>query len=107
MIRIRGFIKSSSLCYPGGILPPQRDSAQTIAVRRFETPPGRQAQLDWGHLGTIDIDGVERKLWGFAFTLGYSRAMFVEAALSQPNTDSFVGGGGITRGGHYLLPKLR
>jgi transposase len=64
-------------------LRPQRDSAQVTAVRRFETPPGRQAQVDWGHFGTIDVDGVERKLWGFTFTLGYSRAMFVEAALDQ------------------------
>jgi len=64
-------------------LRPQRESAQVIAVRRFETPPGWQAQVDWGHLGTIDVDGVERKLWGFAFTLGYSRAMFAEPALDQ------------------------
>jgi transposase len=27
-------------------LRPQRRSAQTMAVRRFETPPGRQAQVD-------------------------------------------------------------
>jgi transposase len=53
------------------------------AVRRFETPAGRQAQVDRGHFGTIDVDGVERRLWGFTFTLGYSRAMFAEAALDQ------------------------
>ena len=61
----------------------QRESAQVTAVRRFETPPGRQAQVDWGHFGTIDVDAAERKLWGFSFTLGYSRAMFTEAALDQ------------------------
>jgi transposase len=38
-------------------LRPQRRSAQTMAVRRFETPPGRQAQVDWGHLGTLENDG--------------------------------------------------
>ena len=32
-------------------LKPQRESAQVVAVRRFETPPGKQAQVDWGHLG--------------------------------------------------------
>jgi len=64
-------------------LRPQRQSARVVAVRRFETPPGHQAQVDWGHLGTIDIDGVERKLWGFTFTLGYSRAMMAEAVLDQ------------------------
>lgn len=64
-------------------LRPQRESARTVAVRRFETPPGHQAQVDWGHLGTVEINGEERKLWGFAFTLGYSRTMMAEAALDQ------------------------
>lgn len=44
-------------------LQPQRASARVVAVRRFETPPGRQAQVDWGHVGTLEVDGVERKLW--------------------------------------------
>lgn len=64
-------------------LRPQRRSASAVAVRRFETPPGEQAQVDWGHLGSIDLDGVERQVWGFAFTLGYSRMMMAEAALDQ------------------------
>jgi transposase len=29
------------------------------------------------------MDGQVRKLWGFAFTLGYSRMMMAEAALNQ------------------------
>lgn len=64
-------------------LRPQRESARTVAVRRFETPPGKQAQVDWGHLGTLEINGEERKLWGFTFTLGYSRKMMAEAAVDQ------------------------
>ena len=32
-------------------LRPLRREASTVAVRRFETPPGQQAQLDWGTLG--------------------------------------------------------
>jgi transposase len=64
-------------------LRPQRQSARVVAVRRFETPAGHQAQVDWGHLGTIDSDGESRKLWGFAFTLGYSRAMMAEVSLDQ------------------------
>jgi transposase len=51
-----------------------------VAVRRFETPIGHQAQVDWGHLGTIDIDGEKQNLSGFTFTLRYSRAMMAEAA---------------------------
>ncbi len=64
-------------------LQPQRSAASVVAVRRFETPPGRQAQVDWGHLGSLEIDGVERKLWGFTFTLGHSRAMMAAPALEQ------------------------
>jgi len=64
-------------------LRPQRESARTVAVRRFETPPGKQAQVDWGHLGTLEMNGEERKLWGFTFTLGYSRTMMAEAGVDQ------------------------
>lgn len=34
-------------------LRPQRKQAEATAVQRFETPPGKQAQVDWGHLGTV------------------------------------------------------
>jgi transposase len=64
-------------------LRPQRKSARTVAVRRFETPPGKQAQVDWGHLGTIEIEGEQFRISGFAFTLGYSRTLIAEAALDQ------------------------
>ena len=64
-------------------LRPQRGAARVAAVRRFETPPGKQAQVDWGHLGTLEIVGQEQKLHGFTFTLGYSRRMVAEAALDQ------------------------
>lgn len=64
-------------------LRPQRASAQVVAVRRFETPAGKQAQVEWGHLGSLEVDGVERQLWGFVFTLGYSRMIMAAAALNQ------------------------
>ena len=64
-------------------LQPKREESRAVAVRRFETPPGRQAQVDWGHLGTLQIDGQEYRLSGFTFTLGYSRMMMAEAALDQ------------------------
>ena len=41
---------------------PQRSAARVVAVRRFETAPGKQAQVDWGHLGTLEIAGQEQKL---------------------------------------------
>jgi transposase len=64
-------------------LRPKREGARAVAVRRFETPIGHQAQVDWGHLGTIEVDGKAVNIWGFTFTLGYSRAMMAEAALDQ------------------------
>jgi transposase len=64
-------------------LRPQRRSARVVAVRRFETPPGKQGQVDWGHLGSLGIDSREYKLWGFTLTLGYSRMIMAEAALDQ------------------------
>lgn len=64
-------------------LRPQRQQAEAVAVQRFETPPGLQAQADWGHLGSLSEDGRGRKLWGFTMTLGYSRGMFAAAATDQ------------------------
>ena len=64
-------------------LRPHRQSAGVVAVRRFETPPGRQAQVDWGHLGSLEVGESARPLWGFTFTLGYSRTMMAEAATDQ------------------------
>jgi transposase len=64
-------------------LHPQRSSARTVAVRRFETAPGEQAQVDWGHLGTRECEGQEQKLWAFTFTMGYSRRLMAEVAVDQ------------------------
>lgn len=76
--------------YPGSYtilrdyLHPLRTEAHRVAVRRFETPPGQQAQVDWGHLGEIThLDGTCHKLNGFVMTLGYSRAMFLDIATDQ------------------------
>jgi transposase len=43
----------------------QRKDVQAVAVRRFETPPGRQAQVDWRRLVSLSEVGAEHKLWGF------------------------------------------
>jgi transposase len=64
-------------------LHPQREAARQTAVRRFETGPGVQAQVDWGHLGYVEDETGEQSVSGFVFTLGYSRAMMAEGALDQ------------------------
>jgi transposase len=54
------------------------------AAERFETGPGQQAQVDWGEFGRIWNAGAGRwqKLHGFVFTLGYSRAQYLEFTTS-------------------------
>jgi transposase len=64
-------------------LHPLRRAAQQVAVRRFETAAGIQAQVDWGHLGSADRMSSEDKLWVFVFTLGHSRALMAAAATDQ------------------------
>ena len=44
----------------------------------YETLPGEQAQVDWGHFGTIMVEGTRYKLYAFVFTLCWSRVSYVE-----------------------------
>ena len=48
------------------------------AVERYETLPGKQAQMDWGILHYIDGDGVIHKTPAFIMIMGNSRAKYVE-----------------------------
>lgn len=45
---------------------------------RFETPPGRQAQVDFAQFRTVFTDepGVERIVWLFSLVLGHSRILW-------------------------------
>jgi transposase len=52
------------------------------AVLRYETKPGVQAQVDWGEVGKVEVDGNLKKLFCFSMVLGYSRMRFVEFTLS-------------------------
>lgn len=62
---------------------PLRKDAQSQAVRRFETLPGFQAQVDWGDVGTVEGDDQKRPLSGFVLTLSHSRALFCDLATDQ------------------------
>jgi len=70
-LRERGY--SGSYTILTDYLRPQREAARQTAVRRFETAPGVQAQVDWGHLGYLEDEAGEQAVSGFVFTLGYSR----------------------------------
>jgi transposase len=55
-----------------------------IAVMRFETMPGKQAQVDWGQLQEIlDINGKKKKIYFFSMILGYSRTRYIEFTTSM------------------------
>ena len=41
--------------------------------RRVETPPGAQAQVDWGEFGTIDLGDGPQTLYAFVLVLSHSR----------------------------------
>jgi transposase len=89
MVRERG--------YPGkvdhfrDIVVRYRPREKTDARLRLRTLPGEQGQADWGHFGKIKIGNAERKLYGFALTLSWSRCMFLRFYVNQ-GTANFLRG---------------
>jgi transposase len=61
---------------------PLQTAARVEATVRFETPPGRQGQADWGQCWT-SIAGKKTKVHLFVMTLGYSRRMYAEASRDE------------------------
>jgi transposase len=67
---------------------PLREEAAVEATMRFETPPGRQGQADWGQCWTM-MAGKRVKVHLFVLTLGYSRRMYA-AATSDERMPAFL-----------------
>jgi transposase len=61
---------------------PLRKEAEIEATVRFETPPGRQGQADWGQCWTI-VAGKRTKVHLFVLTLGFSRRMYAGATADE------------------------
>jgi transposase len=58
----------------------RRDRRLTV---RFETPPGHQAQADWGQVGYLrDAQGRSRPVYAFTYVLSLSRMLFVRFTTS-------------------------
>ena len=53
-------------------------AAEALATVRFETPPGRQLQIDFGQR-RITVEGERDKVFLFVATLGYSRRIYAAA----------------------------
>lgn len=70
--------------YDGGIITlkeyvhPFRPAKSTPAVRRYETLPGKQDQMDWGIIHFLDENGFVQKAPAFIMILGYLGAKYVE-----------------------------
>jgi transposase len=57
---------------------PYRVQPKKQATVRFETPPGKQAQMDWAEVGMYEVDGQLQKIYAFIMVLSYSRMKYVE-----------------------------
>jgi transposase len=64
--------------------------AEARATLRFETPPGRQLQIDFGER-LVEIGGVKVKVFLFVATLGYSRRLHVRAFRNERQESWFDG----------------
>jgi transposase len=93
------FDKLQSLGYSGGydtvryfVRDVKKQKAQ-LAYVRFETEPGRQAQMDWADFKVRNPDGSSFFVYLFAMLLGFSRAMFacfVDRCSLQAFMDSHI-----------------
>ncbi len=50
---------------------------------RFESQPGEQVQVDWGHFGILSYGDTSRKLYGLAVLEGHSRMLYLFFTHSQ------------------------
>ena len=83
--------------YPGGSSHFRAQVAQlrprkpSEAYLRLRTLPGEQAQVDWGHFGTVQIGRAQRPLMAFVMVLSWSRQIFLRFYLNQ-RMESFLRG---------------
>ena len=57
---------------------------QQKLTTRFETPPGKQAQVDWAYCGRFPgADGKTVPVYAFVMVLGFSRMLFVRFTTSM------------------------
>ena len=66
-----------------------KEENSRIAYVRFETEPGRQAQVDFGDFKVEELDGSDRTLYLFSMVLGYSREPY-EELLTKCDMVSFL-----------------
>lgn len=76
-IRAKGYEGKSTILRD--FVQPYREEPKKQATVRFETIPGRQAQVDWAeNVGEFYVDGLKRPLYAFIIILSYSRKRYIE-----------------------------
>jgi len=56
---------------------------QRRAYGRFESAPGEQMQVDWGHFGSLEYGDTRRKLYALVVIEAFSRMLYVRFTHSQ------------------------
>jgi transposase len=59
------------------------EGSQKEAFIRFESEPGHQIQVDWGHFHSLSYDNATRKLYALAVVESHSRMLYVSFSHSQ------------------------
>lgn len=113
------FLDIQKLGYRGGYGPvkkfirPLREDRRRLeeATMRFETGPGKQAQVDWGST-VIELGGQAVRIHLFVMVLGYSRRIYVRSQLDEKlpaflgcHEQAFEWFGGLTQTVLYDNPK--
>jgi len=75
------------------------------AYLRLKMLPGEQAQVDWGHFGSIQIDNAKRPLMAFVMVLSWSRQIFLQFYLNQ-QMENFLRGHVAAFEEWHGLPKV-
>ena len=57
--------------------------SQPHAYMVLHSLPGEEAQVDFGYIGTLKVNGTPKKAWVFIMSLSYSRYMYAEITLDQ------------------------
>jgi transposase len=68
----------------------QEQRAEALATVRFETPPGKQIQIDFGEK-VVRIAGQPIEVYLMTAVLGYSRRLYCQAFLAQRQDDWLEG----------------
>ena len=91
--RLHGMVQERG--YKGGedyfrrIVARHRPRPAAEAYLRLRTLPGDESQVDWAHMGHLQVGDAKRPLMAFVMVLSYSRRIFLHFSLNA-RMDSFL-----------------